>query len=65
VKLSDDESQWAMKVALDQSMRFGATSLGYEDYAASAVEKLLMQEPAGLSNTKRSGITLSKFKVLA
>ena len=35
-----------MKVALDQSMRFGATSLGYEDYAATAVEKLLMQEQA-------------------
>ena len=27
-------------------MRFGATSLGYEDYAATAVEKLLMQEQA-------------------
>ena len=35
-----------MKVALDQSTRFGATSLGYEDYAATAVEKLLMQEQA-------------------
>lgn len=46
MKLSDDEAKWAMKVALDQSMRFGPTSLGYEDYAASAVEKLLMQEPA-------------------
>ena len=65
MKLSDDEAKWAMKVALGQSMRFGATSLGYEDYAASAVEKLLMQEPAVFSNTNRSGITLSKFKVLA
>jgi RNA polymerase sigma factor (sigma-70 family) len=44
VKLSDDEAKWAMKVALDQSKRFGPSSLGYEDYAASAVEKLLMQE---------------------
>ena len=44
MKLSDDEAKWAMKVALDQSKRFGPTSLGYEDYAASAVEKLLMQE---------------------
>jgi len=35
-----------MMVALDQSKRFGITSLGYEDYAASAVEKLLMQEQA-------------------
>ena len=33
-----------MEVALDQSRRFGITSLGYEDYAASAVEKLLEQE---------------------
>ena len=33
-----------MKVALDQSKRFGPSSLGYEDYAASAVEKLLIQE---------------------
>jgi len=46
VKLSDDEAKWAMKVALDQSMRFSRTSLGNEDYAASAVEKLLEQEPA-------------------
>ena len=44
MKLSDDEAKWAMKVALDQSKRFGPTSLGYEDYAASAVEKLLIQE---------------------
>lgn len=44
MKLSDDEAKWAMKVALDQSKRFGPSSLGYEDYAASAVEKLLMQE---------------------
>jgi macrodomain Ter protein organizer (MatP/YcbG family) len=44
VKLSDDEAKWAMKVALDQSKRFGPSSLGYEDYAASAVERLLMQE---------------------
>jgi len=46
VKVSDDEAKWAMMVALDQSKRFGITSLGYEDYAASAVEKLLMQEQA-------------------
>lgn len=46
MKLSEEEAKWAMKVALDQSMRFGATSLGYEDYAATAVEKLLMQEQA-------------------
>jgi len=46
VKLSEEEAKWAMKIALDQSMRFGATSLGYEDYAATAVEKLLMQEQA-------------------
>ena len=44
MKLSDDEAKWAMKVALDQSKRFGPSSLGYEDYAASSVEKLLMQE---------------------
>jgi DNA-directed RNA polymerase specialized sigma24 family protein len=44
MKLSDDEAKWAMKVALDQSKRFGPSSLGYEDYAASAVEKLLIQE---------------------
>jgi len=44
VKLSDEEAKWAMKVALDQSKRFGPTSLGYEDYAASAVEKLLEQQ---------------------
>ena len=44
MKLSDDEAKWAMKVALDQSKRYGPSSLGYEDYAASAVEKLLMQE---------------------
>lgn len=44
MKLSDDEAKWAMKVALDQSKRFGPSSLGYEDYAASAVEKLLMEE---------------------
>jgi RNA polymerase sigma factor (sigma-70 family) len=46
MKLSDDEAKWAMKIALDQSKRFGITSLGYEDYAASAVEKLLEQEQA-------------------
>jgi DNA-directed RNA polymerase specialized sigma24 family protein len=46
VKLSEEEAKWAMKIALDQSMRFGATSLGYEDYAATAVEKLLLQEQA-------------------
>ena len=46
MKLSEEEAKWAMKIALDQSMRFGATSLGYEDYAATAVEKLLMQEQA-------------------
>jgi RNA polymerase sigma factor (sigma-70 family) len=44
VKLSDEEAKWAMKIALDQSKRFGPSSLGYEDYAASAVEKLLMEE---------------------
>jgi RNA polymerase sigma factor (sigma-70 family) len=44
MKLSDDEAKWAMKVALDQSKRFGPSSLGYEDYAASAVERLLTQE---------------------
>ena len=46
MKLSEEEAKWAMKIALDQSMRFGATSLGYEDYAATAVEKLLLQEQA-------------------
>jgi RNA polymerase sigma factor (sigma-70 family) len=44
MKLSDEEAKWAMKIALDQSKRFGPSSLGYEDYAASAVEKLLMEE---------------------
>jgi RNA polymerase sigma factor (sigma-70 family) len=44
MKLSDAQAKWALKVALDQSQRFGITSLGYEDYAASAVEKLLEQE---------------------
>lgn len=44
MKLSDEEATWVMKIALDQSKRFGPSSLGYEDYAASAVEKLLMEE---------------------
>ena len=44
MKLSDAQAKWALKVALEQSQRFGITSLGYEDYAASAVEKLLEQE---------------------
>ena len=59
MKLSDDEAKWAMKIALDQSKRFGITSLGYEDYAASAVEKLLKQEqpPANIEAWIRMVVT--------
>ena len=35
-----------MDIALDQTRRFGPTSLGHEDYAMTAVEKLLLQEEA-------------------
>ena len=46
MKLSDDDAKLDLKVALDQSMSVGPTSLEYEQYAASAVEELLMQEQA-------------------
>lgn len=46
MKLTEEQAKWALKIALDQSKRFGPTSLGHEDYAASAIEKLIQQEPA-------------------
>lgn len=63
MKLSEENAKWAMKIALDQSMRFGPTSLGYEDYAASAVEKLLMQEqePANIEAWIRLVVTNMMF----
>ena len=63
MKLSEEDAKWAMKIALDQSMRFGPTSLGYEDYAASAVEKLLMQEqePANIEAWIRLVVTNMMF----
>ena len=63
MKLSEEDAKRAMKIALDQSMRFGPTSLGYEDYAASAVEKLLMQEqePANIEAWIRLVVTNMMF----
>ncbi len=46
MKLTDDQAKWAMDIALDQTRRFGPTSLGHEDYAMTAVEKLLLQDEA-------------------
>jgi RNA polymerase sigma factor (sigma-70 family) len=59
VKLTDDQAKWALKVALNQTQRFGPTSLGNEDYAASAVEKLLEQEsePANIEAWLRLVVT--------
>lgn len=41
MKLTEEQAKWALQIALDQTRRFGPTSLGNEDYAATAVEKLI------------------------
>lgn len=57
--MTEDQAKWALKVALNQTQRFGPTSLGNEDYAASAVEKLLEQEsePANIEAWLRLVVT--------
>jgi RNA polymerase sigma factor (sigma-70 family) len=44
MKLTDEQARWALNIALNQTKKFGPTSLGHEDYAMSAVEKLIEQE---------------------
>ena len=44
LKLSDDELEQALKTANSYAARFSISSLGFEDYASSAIEKLLIQE---------------------
>ena len=42
--MTEQQAKWAMDVVLDQTRRFRPTSLGHEDYATTAVEKLLLRE---------------------
>ena len=44
MKLTDEQARWALNIALNQTKKFGPTSLGHEDYAMSAVEKLIEQK---------------------
>jgi len=44
--MTEQQAKLAMEIALDQTRKFGSTSLGHEDYAMTAVEKLLLQEEA-------------------
>lgn len=44
MKFTDEELQEALEVANKYAMNWMHTSLGHEDYAASAIEKLLQQK---------------------
>ena len=57
--MTEQQAKLAMEIALDQTRKFGPTSLGHEDYAMSAVEKLLLQEetPANIEAWIRLVIT--------
>ena len=59
MKLTDEQAKWALQIALDQTRRFGPTSLGNEDYAATAVEKLIEHktEPPNLEAWLRLVVT--------
>ena len=46
MKLTDEEAQYAWKVALNISRKHGKSTLGPEDFAAQAVEKLLKLDSA-------------------
>ena len=43
MKLTDEELKEALSVANNYAMNWTHTSLGHEDYAATAIEKLLQQ----------------------
>jgi RNA polymerase sigma factor (sigma-70 family) len=59
MKLTNEQARWALNIALNQTKKFGPTSLGHEDYAMSAVEKLIEQkeEPPNLEAWLRLVVT--------
>jgi len=59
LKLTDEEAKYAWKVALNISGKNGHSTLGPEDFAAQAIEKLLMLEtmPDNLEGWLKAVIT--------
>jgi DNA-directed RNA polymerase specialized sigma24 family protein len=59
MKLTDEEAKYAWKVALNISGKNGHSTLGHEDFAAQAIEKLLMLEtlPDNLEGWLKAVIT--------
>jgi DNA-directed RNA polymerase specialized sigma24 family protein len=59
MKLTDEEAKYAWKVALNISGKNGHSTLGPEDFAAQAIEKLLMLEtmPDNLEGWLKAVIT--------
>ena len=59
MKLTDEEAQYAWKVALNISRRHGQSTLGPEDFAAQAIERLLQLEnmPINLEGWLKAVIT--------
>jgi DNA-directed RNA polymerase specialized sigma24 family protein len=59
VKLTDEQAEYAWKVALNISGKNGHSTLGHEDFAAQAIEKLLMLEtlPDNLEGWLKAVIT--------
>ena len=59
MKLTDEQAKYAWKVALNISRKHGQTTLGPEDFAAQAIEKLLKSEkmPDNLEGWLKAVIT--------
>jgi DNA-directed RNA polymerase specialized sigma24 family protein len=59
LKLTDEQAKYAWKVALNISGKNGHSTLGHEDFAAQAIEKLLMLEtlPDNLEGWLKAVIT--------
>lgn len=59
MKLTDEQAKYAWKVALNISGKNGHSTLGHEDFAAQAIEKLLMLEtlPDNLEGWLKAVIT--------
>ena len=59
MKLTDEQAQYAWKVALNISRKHGQSTLGPEDFAAQAIEKLLQLEnmPKNLEGWLKADIT--------